>query len=305
VILVASRWEYGSRLSGDGFEYRRFLPALRRLARKVSFVPIEAAGRIVERIRSLTQPGGKTIALSVFQHLGSIPDDYFKLAGQGVYLANWHTDDDMLFDRFSRHLASRFSLNITTFEPNLARYENINARAILSQWAGINGCDFLESRRYAACFVGRMYGQRADLVRHLRRQFGDKVFLHDTRIRPISDDAMIAAYQNSWLAIDDPLAFDGKTEQIKARVFENASMGCLVATRPNSRIENYYTPGREILFWETIPDLVRTIRNVVICPENFREMARSAYERTLREHLYERRFRDIFNHIRERGNVAL
>jgi hypothetical protein len=305
VILVASRWDYGSRFNGDGFEYRRFLPALRRVAKTVSFVPIEAKNRIVRRIRSLMQPDEKTVVLSVFHNLDSIPEDYFKLAGQGVYLANWYTDDDMLFDNFSMHAAGRFSLNITTFEPNLARYKALNARAIVSQWAGIDGCDFLESRRYAACFVGRMYGQRASLAGQLQREFGDKVFVNDTRVKPISDDAMVSAYQNSWLAIDDPLAYDGKTQQIKARVFENASMGCLVATQPNSRIEQYYTPDREILFWETLPDLIRTIQSVMSHPEKFKKMARSAYERTLREHIYEHRFRDIFNHIGNGGNPAL
>jgi spore maturation protein CgeB len=299
VILVASRWEYGSRFNSDGFEYRRFLPALRRVAKTVSFVPIEATNRIVKRILTFALRDEITIVLSVFQNLDSIPHDYFKLTEQGCYLANWHTDDDMLFDRFSRHIAGRFSLNITTFEPNLARYKAIDAGAVASQWAGINGCNFLDSRRYAACFVGRMYGHRADLIKRLRYEFGDKVFLHDTRVKPISDEAMISAYQNSWLAIDDPMAFDGKTKQIKARVFENASMGCLVATNPNSRIEKYYTPGREILFWETITDLIRSIRSVISHPEDFRKTARLAYERTLREHLYEHRFKNVFSCIME------
>jgi len=185
-------------------------------------------------------------------------------------------------------------LNITTFEPNLARYEDINANAIASQWAGIEGCDFLEKRKYAACFIGRMYGQRAGLIKKLKKEFGNKIFIHDTRYKPISEELMLCAYQNSWLAIDEPTAYDGKTRQIKARLFENASMGCLVVTKPNDRIKQYFQLNREILFWETISELIDIIRDCADNPEKYKKMARLAYERTQREHLYEHRFREVF-----------
>jgi len=304
-ILVATRWEYGSRFNADGLEYRRFLPALRRVAGTVSFVPVEAVNQIVPHIQSLLRPGHTTVALSVFQNVQSIPADYFQLSEQGVYLANWHTDDDMLFDRFSTRVADRFHLNITTYEPNVPRYAAIGAKAIASQWAGLADCDFLDSRRYAACFVGRMYGQREALVKQLRSEFGDDVFLHDTRVKPISDEAMIAAYQNSWLAVDDPLAYDGKTRQIKARIFENPSMGCLVATQPNDRLHRYYKPGREILFWETPGDLIAMIRDCIENAEPYKRMARAAYDRTRREHLYEHRFAAFFDHITQLPSAAV
>jgi hypothetical protein len=142
-----------------------------------------------------------------------------------------------------------------------------------------------------------MYGQRAVLAKRLREEFGGNVFVHDTRVRPINDDVMISAYQNSWVAIDDPLAYDGKTRQIKARIFENASMGCVVATQPNERLHRYYDPGREILFWETPADLMAIVHDCVDNPSRYRNMAYAAYQRTQREHLYEHRFREVFNHI--------
>jgi spore maturation protein CgeB len=266
----------------------------------VTFVPTEARRRVVPSILSSLRPGRTTVALSVFQSVRSIPEDYFELAERGIYLVNWHTDDDMLFDCFSRRVGNQFNLNVTTYEPNVPCYEAIGAQVIASQWAGLPDCEFHESRRYAACFVGRMYGQRQTLVRRLRSECGDKVFLHDARAKPICEEAMISAYQSAWLAIDDPLAYDGKTLQIKARVFENASMGCVVATRPNRRLEQYYEPGREILFWESPADLVRMIEDARIHPEHYREMARHAYERTVREHLYEHRFTYLLRDIAER-----
>jgi len=144
-----------------------------------------------------------------------------------------------------------------------------------------------------------MYGPRAALVRRLRSEFGEKVFLHDTRVRTLNEQAMITAYQSSWLAIDDPTAYDGRTRQIKARIFENASMGCVVATQPNDRLHRYYEPGREILFWETPSDLIRLIHDSIENPQPYRRMARAAYDRTQREHLYDHRFAALFNYIAE------
>lgn len=281
---------------GDGFEYVRFIPAFKKLVNNLCFIPIENRKRISTEIRNNKKENKNNIVFSVFQNHKDIPEDYFKLSEEGFYLANWYTDDDMFFDVFSKHIADRFNFNITTFEPNLARYEAINANVIASQWAGISGCDFLEDRRYEACFVGRMYGQRACLIRKLKKEFGNKIFIHDTRGKPISEDAMVSAYQNSWLAIDEPLAYDGKNRQIKARLFENASMGCLVVTKPNDRIKQYFQPNREILFWETISELIDIIRDCADNPEKYKKMARLAYERTQREHLYEHRFREVFKH---------
>lgn len=296
-IVVAPRWDYRSRFVGDALIYTRFMKALMRCAKIVYFVPIENRHAMVSEIRRLAHGLPLSVIFSSFQKVEDIPDGYFDLTMEKCYLVNWHTDDDMLFDRFSMRIARYFSLNITTYEPNLPRYEAIGANAIRSQWAGIDDCEFLESRRYAACFVGRMYGARASLVERLRKEFGDRVFLHDTRTKSISDSAMISAYQNSWIAVDDPLAYDGKTLQIKARVFEGASMGCLVATRENHRVDAYFHPGREILFWKTPDDLVDIVQDSIGHPGRYREMAYLAYKRACREHLYEHRLRELFTHI--------
>lgn len=296
LIVVASRWGYKSRFVGDGFEYIRFIPAFKKLVKNLCFVPIENKKRMATEIKNFKKENEKNIVFSVFQNHKDIPENYFKLSQEGFYLVNWYTDDDMLFDKFSKHVANRFNLNITTFEPNLARYRSLNANAIASQWAGVSDLAFIESRRYTACFIGRMYGQRAGLIKKLKKEFGNKIFIHDTRYKPISEELMLCAYQNSWLAIDEPTAYDGKTRQIKARLFENASMGCLIVTKPNDRIKQYFQPNREILFWETISELIDIIRDCADNPEKYKKMARLAYERTQREHLYEHRFREIFKH---------
>lgn len=296
LIFVAQRWEYGSRFNSDGFEYRRFIPAFKKIVKTVYFIPMEVKEK-VELIRKFNSCTGKTIVFSVFQNLHEIPQDYFELSRKNLFLVNWYTDDDMHFDVFSKHVAKRFDLNITTFEPNYDRYKSIGANVFISQWGGIEGFPFLDNRRYLACFIGRMYGQRKELVKILKKEFGDLIFVHDTRLGHISEDKMITIYQNSWLAIDEPTSYDQKSLQIKARVFENSSVGCLVLTKPNPRILKYFDLNREILFWKDISELINIIKD---CKRNiapYKKMARIAYERANREHLYKHRFVELFNFI--------
>ena len=194
LIFVAPRWEYKSRFTGDGFEYRRFIPAFKKLVNTFCFVPIESKQRITAEIRNFKKENKKNIVFSVFQHSKEIPQDYFKLSEGGFYLANWYTDDDMFFNKFSKSVAKHFNLNITTFEPNLDRYKALGANAVVSQWAAEKCFSFLDRRRYLACFIGRMYGERTELIRELKKEFNDLVFVHDTRVK-ILEEILTGNYQ--------------------------------------------------------------------------------------------------------------
>lgn len=297
LIFVTSRWDYRSRFVGDGFEYRNFIYAFKKLVNKVYFVPIENKQEITKTIRNFKKEKQKIIVFSVFQQLKDIPKDYFELSKEGFYLVNWYTDDDMLFDKFSKHVANFFNLNIITFEPNLKYYKLLGAKAISSQWAAKMCYPFLNKRSYLACFIGRMYGGRAILAERLKKEFKELIFVHDTRKSILKESVMINTYRNSWLAIDDSIASDEKNIQIKARVFEDSSYGCLVLTKPNTRILKYFKFNKEILFWSNVSELIDIIKDFQKNPEGYKKLAYLAYNRTKREHLYEHRFKEIFKFI--------
>jgi len=296
LIFVTSRWDYRSRFVGDGFEYRNFIYAFTKLVNKIYFVPIENKQKITKTIRNFKKKE-KTIVFSVFQQLKDIPKDYFELSKEGFYLVNWYTDDDLLFDKFSKHVANLFNLNIITFEPNVKYYKLLGAKVITSQWAAKTCYPFLNERSYLACFIGRMYGERAVLMEKLKREFKELIFVHDTRKKILKESEMINAYRKSWLAIDDSIASDEKNIQIKARVFEDPSRGCLVLTKPNTRILKYFKLNKEILFWSDISELISVLRDFQKNPEKYKKLAYLAYNRVKREHLYEYRFKEIFEFI--------
>lgn len=296
VAFVSMKWDYRSRLNGNGYEYKRFIPAFQELFRSVHFVPLEFQKGIVPALRSI--PTRPLLVISVFQSMKDIPDGYFDLKSEGFFLANWYTDDDMQFARFSLNVANKFDLNLTTFEPAMAWYRAIGARAYLAQWGGVAGVQFLEQRKYLAAFIGRMYNERKELMRLLKQKFGQQVFVHDSLVDNISEAEMFSIYQNSWISIDEPVSFDKKNIQIKARVFETASFGCVVATKPIDRLSRYYEVGKEVIFYKSFNELISIIQECQDNTPKYRELARQAYFRAQREHLYVHRFGEILSHIR-------
>lgn len=301
LILVANRWDYGSRFNMAGYEYRRFVPSLRQVAKHVLFVPIEMREGITPAIRNATNGRDNYLVLSVFQRESDIPKSYFSLKSESCKLLNWYTDDDMHFEKFGQFIANSFDLNITTFSPNLDKFRALGAKAMESQWAGLEEIEFEPHKEYLATFIGRMYGNRTKLAEGMKARYGDRVFVSDTRVTSIDEERMIRIYRASLIAIDEPMAYDGKNVQIKARIFENSSMGCAVATMTNSRLEQYFRPGKEILFYEDYDELFRILDNAQKRPEHYQDVARAAYARARSDHTYEKRFRELFSAISADG----
>jgi spore maturation protein CgeB len=108
----------------------------------------------------------------------------------------------------------------------------------------------------------------------------------------IVPDFHLASNLQSWLHRGIP--------QVKARHFEIPACGGFMMTARADDLEKFYTPGEEIVFYENERDLAAKIR-YYLSPEHEAErvaIARAGYERTLREHTYEKRFMDIFQKIR-------
>jgi len=82
--------------------------------------------------------------------------------------------------------------------------------------------------------------------------------------------------------------------QIKGRVFEVPACGGLLLTQPAEDLDQYLRPGVDCVTFEEIDDLVEKTRYYLANEDERRAIARQGYERTLREHTYERRFQTIF-----------
>jgi spore maturation protein CgeB len=85
-----------------------------------------------------------------------------------------------------------------------------------------------------------------------------------------------------------------RLDQIKGRTFEVPGCGGLLLTGPADNLEEYYTIGKQIMTFTTLGELIDTVRHLLDHEEERAAVALSGYRRTLSEHTYLHRFRDIF-----------
>ena len=86
-------------------------------------------------------------------------------------------------------------------------------------------------------------------------------------------------------------------EQIKGRNFEIPGCGGFLLTSDADNLSEYYHEGSEIVIYKNFNDLVDKIRYYQTHEDERRTIAQAGYQRTLREHTYEKRFNDLFTRM--------
>jgi spore maturation protein CgeB len=84
------------------------------------------------------------------------------------------------------------------------------------------------------------------------------------------------------------------SEQIKGRNFEVPGCGGFLLTGRAENLDQYYENGKEIVSFDDKDDLIEKIRYYISHESERAAIARAGNERTLREHTYVARFRNIF-----------
>ena len=84
---------------------------------------------------------------------------------------------------------------------------------------------------------------------------------------------------------------------IKARHFEIPAFRTMQITQHADNLEEYYVPGKEIIFYTTTKDLIGKIRYYLSHPEEREAIAERGYERTLRDHTRDKRLYELFSKI--------
>ena len=85
--------------------------------------------------------------------------------------------------------------------------------------------------------------------------------------------------------------------QIKGRVFEISGCREFLLTEYTDKLENYYVDGKEIAIFKNERELIQKIEYYLNEEKERTSIADAGYKRTMKEHTYEKRFRDIFNQI--------
>jgi spore maturation protein CgeB len=82
--------------------------------------------------------------------------------------------------------------------------------------------------------------------------------------------------------------------QIKARPFEVVGMGGLLITAEADDFDRYLKPDVEVVIFHSVEDLASKIRYYLTHDDEREAIRQAGQRRVLREHTYERRFRELF-----------
>lgn len=111
-----------------------------------------------------------------------------------------------------------------------------------------------------------------------------------------SDGRIIVKSPRLWIDNIKSL-LNRRREQIKGRNFEIPGSGGFLLTSDADNLRDYYEDGKEIVIFENMAELIGKIKYYLGHEEERIRIARAGYERTLREHTYEKRFNEIFRTI--------
>lgn len=115
-----------------------------------------------------------------------------------------------------------------------------------------------------------------------------KIFL-----RKRSDGKIIIESPRLW-ADNLKSLLNRKREQIKGRNFEVPGCGGFLLTGDADNLRDYYEDGKEIVIFRDINDLIAKIKYYLAHEDERIAIAKAGYERTLRDHTYEKRFNELF-----------
>jgi spore maturation protein CgeB len=161
-----------------------------------------------------------------------------------------------------------------------------------------------QEKTIAASFVGQPHGNRRSVVRYLERN-GIEVATYGNGWPNgrISQEEMIRIFNISKINLNlSNSSWNLRTifrnqQQIKGRNFEIPGCGGFILTNYVEGIERYFVLDKEIVCFSDRRDLLEKVRYYLAHDEERSRIAQAGYERTLRDHTYEIRFRELFTQM--------
>lgn len=85
--------------------------------------------------------------------------------------------------------------------------------------------------------------------------------------------------------------------QIKGRTFEVLACGGFLLTGDADNLKDYYVDGKEIVIFKNKQDMAEKCKYYLAHEKERLAVAKAGYERTVKEHTYEQRFKEIFKYL--------
>ena len=244
----------------------------------------------------------------------------------------WFADDYWRFWNYSKHYAPHYTWVVTTYSKAAEWYQKAGFdNVLLSQWAcDTNFYKPVDIKKdIDVSFVGQYKPPRGKVISALKRA-GIKVepFGSGWSNGKISQEDMFKIFSRSKINLNlnvrpgllsprviGRIFIKKSIDKVKidfhllenlqayfhfpilhthARPFELSGCKAFVISGFSEDIPVAYKENEEMVFYYSIPDLIDKIKYYLAHDTEREAVARAGYERTLKNHTYERRFKEIF-----------
>lgn len=227
----------------------------------------------------------------------------------GTKVIAWFSDDQWRFDSYSKRFLHHIDYAVTTYEPALDRYRNLNMKAIHCQWAA-NQRFYKKksvSGQFEATFLGQLYGERVNYLDKIRNAGIGLELFGRTVNRYLSFDDIVDLFNQSRINLNfSASSKDSSIKQIKARLFEVTMCGGFLLTEYAPFLENYFKIGEEIVCFENIEEAIVKLKYYLEHENERKAIAEAGYKVAQESHTWDKRIQMIFMEInRYEANDAL
>lgn len=244
---------------------------------------------------------------------------------------NWFADDHWRLPIFSRFWAPVFTMVGTTDSQAIDKYKKFGIHNVIKTQWGVNHHMYQASSikyqvlgKSQIAFVGKKYGNRGRYVEALiSAGLNAEGYGQGWKKGRVSFEKMIEIFSSSkinlnfaespYVAAKERFKFfvkgllhphqvsgymesykGAQRKQIKGRTFEIPACGGFLLTNNADNLRDYYIDGKEIVIFENKNDLAEKCKYYLSHEAERRAIAAAGYQRTIKEHTYAHRFREIF-----------
>ncbi|MBU0734769.1 MAG: glycosyltransferase [Proteobacteria bacterium] len=306
VLCVFGKYQYGDPSRGIGTEYVSFVPALKRLGHEV--IHFESWNRkcysnyaeLNKALLTTVNREHPDVMLVVQLNYEIWLETLQSIQAAGdVATICWTTDDSFKYREVSRFIGSSYHVITTTYPEALPMYHRDRIHSVLlTQWAA-NSENLREPLaakecEYQVSFVGAAHGDRKERIARLNDHgIGVSCFGYGWPSGPVAAEEIPQIMRKSIISLN--FANSKGQNQIKARTFEVPGAGGFLLTEYAPGLEEFYSIGSEIDVFFKTEELVKKTGYYLSHPEKRDLVARAGFQRTVREHTYEIRMKEVLD----------
>ena len=315
VLCVFGKYQYGDKSRGIATEYAAFIPALEKLGHEVIHFEswdMSLYGDYANLNKALLKKAidiHPDVLLTVQLHYEIWIETIEIITEMGsIATISWTSDDSWKYKEVSRFIGTAYTAMTTTYPDIVSLYHRDGIpNVLLTQW-GASSETFSSPINASQCiyqvsFVGRAFGSRISRVKEIKdKGIEVQCFGHGWDSGSVTDNEMYRIMKESFISINFANSRGGN--QIKARTFEIPGAGGFLLTEYTPGLELFYEIGKEIDVFHNNEELIEKINFYLEQPDLRDSIALNGFERTSRDHCYEKRVQEILNFAVESKKIT-